>query len=178
MQIFFAKLGGDKKKMEEELKMIGLVVVVVSVVTACMIPLVMGEGTEVISCTVTAGVYSVSLSRVTVTYGNMAEGDVQSDPAGAITATNDAGIPEDLFISGADATGGGSWTLAATPGPDEYRHTFNNGTEYDLTASYKLLVTNIPDAGTQAVTLKIYVPTTIATTGTYATDVTIMATAP
>jgi hypothetical protein len=166
--------------MEEDQKKIGLgIVLIASLVVACMIPLVMGDGTEVISCTVTAGVYSVSLNRSTVTYGNMAEGENQTDPQGAINATNDAGIPEDIMIRGRNATAAsGEWVLAGTPGVDQYRHTFNDGGEENLTTDNQMLVESIPNGDSQEFTLKIYVPTTISISGTYTTDVTVVATAP
>jgi len=164
--------------MKEELRKIGLVVVVIaSLVAASVIPLAMAyTASQTISCTVTAGSYSVSLNRTSVGYGQMAEGGNMTDPQGAINATNDGGISEDLYIRGANATGPGLWTLADTPGIDQYRHTFNiSGTEQNLTTVNKLLADNVPNGASREFTLKIYVPTTINNIGIYTTDVTVVA---
>lgn len=158
---------------------IELMAVFALLVTACIVPLVMAANQETITCTVTAGVYSVNLSRSSVNYGNMAEGENQTDPLGTINVTNDAGIPEDIMIRSANATSGsGDWVLAGTPGVDQYRHTFNLDGEQNLAIDNQLLADDIPNDDKQAFTLKIYVPTTISNPGTYTTDITVVATAP
>lgn len=159
---------------------IELMAVFALLVTACIVPLVMAANQETITCTVTAGVYSVNLSRSSVNYGNMAEGENQTDPLGTINVTNDAGIPEDILIRSDNATSvSGEWVLAGTPGVDQYRHTFNTGSgEQSLTTENQLLADDIPDGNKQAFTLKISVPTTINNPDTYTTDITVVATAP
>jgi hypothetical protein len=168
-------VGGNKKLV--------LWLVVASLIAACMMPLVMASTEVPITCTVSAGAYSVSLNRSVVTYGPMAEGTSKVDPEGAINATNDAGMMQDLLVRGTNATIDGylnTWALAATPGVDQYRHTYNtSGVEQNISASDNSMLANDLAAGaSKEFTLKLYTPTTITQTGTYSVDVYVVATSP
>jgi hypothetical protein len=166
--------------MKNTWKGIGVVVVLTSLLAAAVIPLVMADTEVPITCTVTAGVYSVSLNRYTVNYGTMAEDTSKEDPQGAINATNDAGMTQDLYIKGTKATYSAyEWVLNDTPGEDQYKHTFDNGTdEQSLSTSNKMLADNLNDGYSTEFTLKLYTPTTITAAGTYNVDVYVVATAP
>jgi len=166
--------------MKEDLKhKIGLVVVVASLLAVFVMPMVMAAGEEQIACTVTAGMYSVDLTRNVVDYGVMVVNENSSDPDGAINATNIGGVTEDLLIRGTNATTeGGEWALADTIGTDQYRHTFNTGTEHNLTLANQMLVNDLIADGVQEFTLKLYAPSSITTTGDYETTVIVVATPP
>jgi hypothetical protein len=170
---------------KDEWKGIGVVVVLVSLLAAAVVPFVMASTDVPITCTVTAGTYSVSLDRSEVNYGSMAEGTSKVDPDGAINATNDAGMTQDLLIRGTNATNdfyipAATWTLAEAPGVDVYKHTYNtSGGEQNLSASdNNMLANDLADGYSQEFTLKLYTPTTITQTGTYNVDVYVVATSP
>lgn len=120
-----------------------------------------------INVTVTPGEISVALSRSTTSYGVMLLSTSKDDPAGAIVAT--AGNAEiDLNFTGANAIYSGyTWTLAATPGADIYRHSVTiNSTETSLTTpDSQKLVSDLPASATEDFTLKMYTPS--STTGPY-----------
>jgi hypothetical protein len=170
--------------MKVEWKGIGVVVVLVSLLAAAVIPLVMAaEGPGVIHCTVTTGVYSVTLDRTSVAYGQMEEYDEKEDPLGTNYANNSGTLPEDLMIRGEDAEGPEqtpqpTWTLGTEPGVDIYTHTFNAGTETSLTTDDQTLAEDVIAGQKVGFTLKLYTPTSIGTNGDYSFSVYVVAMAP
>jgi len=119
---------------------------------------VMAPGTEAIPATYTPGTYSY------------------------LRVENNGSVAEDLLIKGVDATcGAGTWTLAATPGADQYSHLYGIG---QSPVSYSLLSTaastlgsNVAVGGTVDFNLKILTPTSSTVYGQYSTTVTILAVA-
>jgi len=162
------------------------------IATLCILAVVgvaVGVGVEAadVQCTVTPGEISVSLNRTAVGYGIMLLKDEKVDPEGVITAT--AGTADvNLNFTGDNATYTGgtgcgdgtcTWTLAATPGTDIYKHSATIGSETALTKSAQTLVTGLSAGASEGFTLKMYTPTggDIETElgNQYGTTVTVMA---
>jgi hypothetical protein len=163
----------------KEWKGIGVVVVLVSLLAAAVVPFVMAAE---IQCTVTTGIYSVTLDRTTVNYGAMVAEDEKVDPNGANYANNSGTLTEDIMIRGEDAEGPGAtparWTLGNEPGVNIYTHTFNAGTETSLTTDDQPLAEDVLAGQEVGFTLKLYTPTTIDTNGDYSFSVYVVAMAP
>lgn len=127
---------------------------------------------------------SVTISEASpseVDYGVMAPGTEALSPV--LQVVNDGSVAEDLLIKGANATcGAGTWTLADTPGADQYSHLYGIGM---IPASYtplsttdaSYLGTDVVVGGTVNFRLKIQTPTSSTVYGQYATTVTILAVA-
>ena len=149
------------------------------------------EGGTLVSATVTLQSISVTIAEgypTAVGYGVMAPG-TEAIPATYTPGTysylrveNNGSVAEDLLIKGVDATcGAGTWTLAATPGADQYSHLYGIG---QSPVSYSLLSTaastlgsNVAVGGTVDFNLKILTPTSSTVYGQYSTTVTILAVA-
>jgi len=126
--------------------------------------------TGTVSATVTAQNISVTVSDGTITYGILAVSTSKSTTASDLndlqTATNNGNVAEDFNIKGQDST---AWTLAATPGSEQYTHRFcttsctTPPTGYTaLTINYQTLSTNVTTSGTQTFDLQLSTPTSTA----------------
>lgn len=126
----------------------------------------MAASTGTVAATVTPMKISVSVSSGTVSYGTLDLSSTKDTTASGLndtqTATNDGNVAEDLNIESSNATGGTGWTLAATPGSDQYEHDFSTdsgSTWTPMSTSYAALGTNIAANGTSGFDLKIHTPT-------------------
>lgn len=126
----------------------------------------LAASTGTVAATVTPMKISVSVTSGTVAYGTLDISSTKDTTATGLndtqTATNDGNVAEDLNIESTDATGGTNWTLAATPGADQYEHDFstNSGTSWAaMSTSYASLATNVAATGTKDFDLKIHTPT-------------------
>jgi hypothetical protein len=150
-----------------------------------------GEGEAQVSATVTLQSISVTIAEgypTAMDYGVMAPG-TEAIPATYTPGTysylrveNNGSVAEDLLIKGADATcGTGTWTLAATPGANQYSHLYGIGQSpvsyTPLSTSASTLGSNVAAGGTVDFKLKIQTPTSSTVYGQYSTTVTILAVA-
>lgn len=150
-----------------------------------------------VTATVTPGVISVSVSPPSVGYGTVNIPSVELVPTGdtIIGANNNGGVPEDLTIKGANATGTTkTWTIVdGSPGGAEtynYNHKFIDcGSDStctsppppaanNMTTTAEALATGVLVSSTEYFKLRLSTPT--ATGGdlsVHSTTVTVMATA-
>ncbi|HET9721563.1 MAG TPA: hypothetical protein VFP32_00850 [Candidatus Saccharimonadales bacterium] len=122
--------------------------------------------TGTVAATVTPMKISVSVASGTVAYGTLDLSSTKDTTATGLNdtqvATNDGNVAEDLNIESSSAIGGTTWTLAATPGADQYEHDFSTdggSTWTPMTTSYASLGTNVAATGTKNFDLKIHTPT-------------------
>lgn len=131
--------------------------------------------TGTVAATVTPLNISVAVSDGAVAYGVLTLSSSEETTSGGVDdtqiATNDGNVAEDFNISSTDATGGTTWTLAGTPGADQYSHSFctsgggapdpcDSGASWSaLSTSYNPLATAVATSGTQRFDLKLDTPT-------------------
>jgi hypothetical protein len=116
--------------------------------------------------TASATIISVSVSDGTITYGmlplNTSKSTCTSELNDAQTVTNNGNVTENFLIRGQNSA---NWTLATTPGTNQYVHKFLNGTcstfsgGTALTTSDQTFATGIPPNGTATLNLQITTPT-------------------
>jgi hypothetical protein len=118
--------------------------------------------------TVTASVIPITiamtLSTDTISYGSLQAGnpEVPSDP-NKIDIINKGSVVQNFDIMGGDSNG---WTLASTPGQNQFMHTFSTGgTPKPLTKSYQSLITGVGVDGEINLFMKFTMPTSYTTTG-------------
>jgi len=138
-----------------------------------------------VNATVTAQNISVTVSSGTIAYGilpvNTSKSTIAADLNALQTATNTGNVAEDLNIKGANST---AWTLAATPGAEQYTHKFCTTTCTTpptnftaLTTNYQTLGTDIATSGTKTFDLQITTPTSTAVFTPQNVDVIVQAVA-
>jgi len=141
--------------------------------------------TGTVNATVTAQNISVSVADGTVAYGvlavNSSKSTTTTDLNDLQTATNGGNVAENFNIKGSNSA---AWTLAATPGAEQYTHKFcttsctTPPTNYTaLTTNYQTLGTAIATSGTKTFDLQITTPTSTATYTAQTVDVTVQAVA-
>lgn len=139
------------------------------------VPLVVGgrafaATTGTVAATVTPQNISVSVSDGTVAYGTLDLSDSQDTTTGGVndsqTATNDGNVNEDFNITSTHATGGTQWSLAATIGANQYKHSFCTATcdssptwtAITTAGSYQALAGTVTPSGTSVFDLMIETP--------------------
>jgi hypothetical protein len=132
--------------------------------------------------TASATIVSVSVSDGTINYGtlpaNSSKSTCTSELNDAQIVTNNGNVNENFLIRGQNST---NWTLAATPGTNQYVHKFLNGTcstfsgGTALTTSDQTFATGIPPNGTATLNLQITTPTATNYFTQQSVDVTITA---
>lgn len=141
--------------------------------------------TGTVNATVTAQNVSVTVADGAIAYGILAvstsKSTISTDLNDLQTATNSGNVPEDFNIKGSNSA---AWTLAATPGVEQYSHKFCTAscttppTNYTaLTTSYQTLGLNIATAGTKTFDLQLSTPTSTAVFTAQNVDITIQAVA-
>ncbi|MCH8748154.1 hypothetical protein IH781_00225 [Patescibacteria group bacterium] len=159
---------------------------------------VLSATSTAVSATVTPGVISVLMNTTSIGYGTVeipSVDRVPTDPSAdkIIGATNNGGIPEDFFISGADATGASqNWTIVdgAPSGAStyDYNHKFldcdndsactNPATANSMTTTAEALATGVSVNATEYFKLRLSTPTeTGGDLSEHSTTVTVLATA-
>lgn len=147
--------------------------------------------TGVVAATVTPQNISVSVSDGSVAYGTLDLSTSKDTTSTGVndtqTATNDGNVAEDFNITSTNATGGTTWTLAATIGADQYKHSFcNTGTGTPdpcdtgpswsaMTTSYSSLAANIAGSGTSKFDLKLDTPSSVSDYAQKSITVTVQA---
>jgi len=132
--------------------------------------------------TASATIVSVSVSDGTIAYGmlplNTSKSTCTSELNDAQTVTNNGNVTENFLIRGQNSA---NWTLATTPGTEQYVHKFLNGTcstfsgGTALTTSDQTFATGIPPNGTATLNLQITTPTATNYFSQQSVDVTITA---
>jgi hypothetical protein len=132
--------------------------------------------------TASATIVSVSVSDGTIAYGmlplNTSKSTCTSELNDAQIVTNNGNVTENFLIKGQNSA---NWTLATTPGTDQYVHKFLNGTcstfsgGTALTTSNQTFATGIPPNGTATLNLQITTPTATNYFSQQSVDVTITA---
>ena len=132
-----------------------------------------------VTATVTPQLVALSIVDGAVDYeflGASASKDTLN-PADTQVVSNDGNVPEDFDVRGQDSA---SWTLAATPASEAYRHEFSITATFPgtpLTTSNQPLDTNVSTVGSTNLDLKITTPTVTAATVQQFVNVTVVATA-
>jgi len=147
----------------------------VLLITLVMMGPVFAGTTSGVSVTVTAKNISLSVNPSTYNYGALAL-STTTETASTFDVTNDGNVTENFWVRGADTT---NWTLAATPGSDQYEHDWKKGA-----GSYSPLTTSNQSAGgsvTSGSTLssykfQIHMPTSSTSYAQQSTAVTFVAT--
>lgn len=138
----------------------------------------LAANTGTVAATVTPQNISVTVSDGSVAYGTLDLSSSKDTTSSGVndsqTATNDGNVAEDFNITSTDATGGTTWTLAATIGANQYKHSFctTGGGSPDpcdatptwsaMTTSYSSLASNIAASGTSKFDLKIDTPSSVS----------------
>jgi len=132
--------------------------------------------------TASATIVSVSVSDGTINYGtlpvNSSKSTCTSELNDAQIVTNNGNVTENFLIMGQNSA---NWTLAATPGTNQYVHKFLNGAcstfsgGTALTTSNQTFATGIPPNGTATLNLQITTPTSTSYFSQQSVDVTITA---
>ncbi len=166
-----------------------ITIVLLTALTGMMVGLSgLAADTATVTATVTVQNVSVSVSDGTVPYGTMAVNTWKSTlPAEANdmqTATNDGNVTENFNIKGQNSA---NWTLASSPGSEQYTHQFCNDTDNDcttpptnytaLTTSYQTLDTGIATSGTVDFQLRLGTPTATSYYTQQSVDVQVQAVA-
>ncbi|MGB9743190.1 MAG: hypothetical protein ACPLW9_00510 [Minisyncoccales bacterium] len=150
--------------------------------------IVRAADTATVTATVTVQNISVSVSDGSVAYGTMAVNTWKSTLPGELndmqTATNNGNVTENFNIKGQNSA---NWTLASSPGSEQYTHQFCNDTDNDcstpptnytaLTTSYATLDTGIATSGTVDFQLRLGTPTATSNYTQQSVDVTVQAVA-
>jgi hypothetical protein len=155
----------------------------------------MAKAGNVVTCTVTPGAYSVSVSPDSVGYGGMTLSATKA--SGTITATNDGTIATKLLINGSNATYVAyTWTLSTSIGvEDAYLHAYTTdlteasgtaiGADYtteweDLLTGNSDLAASVAVSGNQTFQLDMRTPASVSggLGNSFTTTVTVTATAP
>lgn len=135
---------------------------------------VFAASTGTVAATVTPQNISVAVTDGSVAYGTLSLSSTADTTAGGVndtqTATNDGNVVEDFNIKSSDASGGTTWTLSATIGADQYKHSFcttgtgtpdpcdTSPTWTAMSTSYSALASTISASGTKKFDLKIDTP--------------------
>ncbi len=166
-----------------------ITIVLLTALTGMMVGLSgLAADTATVTATVTVQNVSVSVSDGTVPYGTMAvntwKSTLPSEVNDMQTATNDGNVTENFNIKGQNSA---NWTLATTPGTDQYTHQFCNDTDNDcttpptnytaLTTSYQTLDTGIATSGTVDFQLRLGTPTATSYYTQQSVDVQVQAVA-
>ena len=125
---------------------------------------VLGASEATITATVTVQKISLSVSDGSIAYGIIPAGQSKStcDLNDTQTVTNDGNVAEDFSIKGKDSQ---YWTLASTPGFEQYVHKFDTSScpvtwgGTPLTTSYQTMATNVAPNATTTLNLQITTPT-------------------
>jgi len=155
------------KKLKNYLKLaVALLVLALPVVS---VGKAFAASTGTVSATITPQNISVSVSDGSVAYGTLGLSSSEDTTTAGVndsqTATNDGNVTEDFNIRSTDATGGSAWTLGATPGADQYAHSYCTSncdaspTWNNMTTSYSSLATGVSTSGNQLFDLQIETPT-------------------
>jgi hypothetical protein len=162
----------------------GLAIAIVLVITFPA-SIVWSADTGSVVCQVTPQLISVTISDGSVNYGSLgvsATKDATNDPQ---TITNAGNVTSDFKIKSGNATGGTSWTLASSPGSDQFSHYYSfDGNDWALlTQDYQTMTingtaaTNVAANATRTFYLKILMPTAVTDGSAKSITVTVQAVA-
>ena len=166
-----------------------LALVVVVALLGLLLPAIVFADTEIVICTVSAYLVSLTVTNGTVAYGNLALGATANTTTAALNQTqtvyNSGTVPEDFTIMSGDAYGtpDKTWDLVTTttPGYNEFKHEFSTTGGPPWTAmpddnSYTTLAGPVAPAVTVLLDLQITMPWTTDDYVEHGILVTVMAT--
>jgi hypothetical protein len=142
--------------------------VVLSLVASLTTALYLTSSAEdkTVNATITPLVISLEVSATTVDYGTREAnaGEVVANPS-QILVTNTGTVNENFLITGANSASG-QWTLAATPGTNEFVHLFSqdNSNFVNMTTTAKPFRSTVAPEAEVPLYLRLNVPTTITQT--------------
>jgi hypothetical protein len=138
----------------------------------------LAASTGTVTATVTVSQLSVAVYDGSVTYGTLSSSATNSTGALSDTqrCTNDGNITEVFNIRGTTSSPS-LWTLAASVGDEQYRHSFSttSGTWTALTTSYLNLYSAVAVAATRPLNLEVQVPSSTVATASNNVNVTVQA---
>jgi len=159
-------------------------------VSPFLIRIVSATSTDTVAATVTAQIYSVSVTDGIVAFLTVAQNSTQDTTTGGVnnsqTATNDGSVAAKFNIMAANSTGGTGWTLAATAASETYTmksctatcDTTPTWTSVGIDPSYATLVASVGVGSTQPFDLQVGTPTSTTETTQQSITVTVQAVAP
>lgn len=159
-------------------------------VSPFLIRIVSAASTDTVAATVTAQIYSVSVTDGTVAFLTVAQDSTQDTTTGGVddsqTATNDGSVAAKFNIKAEDSTGGTGWTLAATAASETYTmksctatcDASPTWTSVGIHPSYATLVASVDASSNQVFDLQVGTPTSTTETTEQAITVTVQAVAP
>jgi hypothetical protein len=158
---------------------------IVFVLFAAVANIAQASGSATVTSTVTVQNVSVSVSSGTVSYGTIAADTSEDTSSSGLsdtqTVTNNGNVPEDFAIAGQNSA---DWTLASTPGVNQYVQQFCTASCTSAPTNYTALTTNnqslassVAANDTASLDLRITTPTSSTSTTSESVNVTIVATA-
>jgi hypothetical protein len=174
--------------MEEQMKKRVLAFVVVVALLGLLLPAIVFSDTEIVICTVSAYLVSLTIDDGSVAYGVLPFSATGNTTAAGLnqtqTVTNSGTVTEDFAIKSNDAYGSPTktWDLVTTsPGYNEFKHEFSTTGGSSWTAmpednSYTTLVGSVAPAGEISLDLQITMPSSTDDNVEHGITVTVMAT--
>lgn len=159
-------------------------------VSPFLVRIVSAASTDTVAATVTAQIYSVSVTDGTVAFLTVAQDSTQDTTTSGVddsqTATNDGSVTAKFNIKATDSTGGSGWTLGGTAGSETYTMKFCtsdcDGTptwnSVGIDPSYATLAASVVSTGNQVFDLQVGTPSSTTETTEQSITVTVQAVAP
>jgi len=159
-------------------------------VTPFLVRIVKAASTDTVAATVTAQIFSVSVTDGTVAFLTVAQNSTQDTTTSGVndsqTATNDGSVTAKFNIKAANSTGGAGWTLAGTAVSETYTmksctatcDSTPTWTSVGIDPSYATLAASVAESGTQEFDLQVGTPTSTTETTEQSITVTVQAVAP
>jgi hypothetical protein len=150
------------------MKRLAFVLGTVTALATLLSTVVFSDDEKIVNATVTPIVIAIEVSPANITYDQQEvnTSDIPSDPT-FFAIFNRGSVPEDFKIRGENSL---NWTLASTPGDDEYVHSFsitNGPTFAPLTTTYVQIADEVqaePTDGEIDVFMRLTMPTSSSVT--------------
>ena len=155
-----------------------------------LVKIVRADTTDTVAATVTAQIYSVSITDGSVSFSTVAQNSTQDTTTNGVddsqTAANDGTVAAKFEIKAQDSTGGSGWTLGASAGSETYTMKFCTSScdsspswsSVGIHPSYATLAASVDASGNQAFDLQVGTPTSTTETNQQSITVTVLASQP
>lgn len=152
--------------------------------------IVRATSTDTVAATVTAEIYSVSVTDGSVAFQTVAQDSTEDTTTNGVndsqTSTNDGSVAAKFEIKAADSTGGSGWTLGGTAGSETYTMKFCTSNcdssptwnSVGIDPSYTTLAASVDASNSQEFDLQVGTPTSTSETSEQSITVTVLATTP
>jgi hypothetical protein len=157
-------------------KRLAVVLGVLSTIATLLATGVFSAEEETVNATVTPVVITILVSPTSVDYGALQPLTTGNIPSpSSVSVQNKGSVLENIQIKGAHST---DWTLAATPGENQFTHYFstNNSTFTKMTTGFQSLASNVAVDGIISLFLRLDMPTSTTSTAQQTLPVHLLAT--